>query len=43
MIYKHPYPAILRKLGFEVLFSQITETEPGKVKLVMTARRNQIP
>jgi trans-aconitate methyltransferase len=39
MIYKHPYPAMVRKVGFEILSRQFAEFVPGKVKLVMTARR----
>jgi hypothetical protein len=41
VIYRHPYPAIVRRLGFEVLSRQFTEFHPGKVKLVMTAKRKE--
>jgi len=39
VVYKHPYPSIVHRLGFDILSRQFTEFHPGKVKLVMTAQR----
>jgi trans-aconitate methyltransferase len=39
MIYKHPYPRIFEDAGFDILSRHLGEALPGKVKLLMTARR----
>ena len=41
-VYKHPYPSIVHRLGFDILSRQFTEFHPRKVKLVMTAQRKEI-
>jgi hypothetical protein len=39
MNYKHPYPRIFEDAGFDILSRHLGEALPGKVKLLMTARR----
>jgi trans-aconitate methyltransferase len=39
IVYRHPFPLIFEKMGYEILSRQLAEQVPGKVKLLMTGRR----